>query len=97
MPMLGLRRSEVCGLRWEEIDLEQQTMRVAQSVRLTHMSPLHPRVVMEIVGHSGIEATMNVSGHINPRDPRRALDDPAKHARNTRGCQTEMSKGAQDR
>ena len=33
MLMLGLRRSEVCGLRWEDIDFEKQTLRVAQSVQ----------------------------------------------------------------
>jgi len=166
MLMLGLRRSEACGLRWEDIDLEKQTLRVAQSVQrfdgrlqelptktrrsnrtiplpprvlwaLTEHSqgqipvpdanggrgyvfgtrkgtpleprnlsrmwtnlctskgmrrlPLHslrhtcvslllsigvhPRVVMEIVGHSGIEVTMNVYGHINLETQRRALND----------------------
>ena len=166
MLMLGLRRSEVCGLRWEDIDFEKQTLRVAQSVQrfdgklhelptktrrsnrtiplpprvlaaltehalghnvlpdangghgyvfgtrngtpleprnLTRMwtnlcasqnlrrLPLHslrhtcvslllsmgvhPRVVMEIVGHSGIEVTMNVYGHINLETQRRALND----------------------
>jgi integrase len=33
MLMLGLRRSEVCGLRWEHVDLTKQTLRVAQSVQ----------------------------------------------------------------
>ena len=36
---------------------------------------VHPRVVMEIVGHSGIEVTMNVYGHINLETQRRALND----------------------
>jgi integrase len=33
MLMLGLRRSEVCGLRWEHVDLTKQTLRIAQSVQ----------------------------------------------------------------
>ena len=26
---------------------------------------VHPRIVMEIVGHSAIEMTMNIYGHVN--------------------------------
>lgn len=36
---------------------------------------VHPRVVMEIVGHSAIEMTMNVYGHVNLETQRQALDD----------------------
>lgn len=35
---------------------------------------VHPRVVMEIVGHSAIEMTMNVYGHVNLDTQRAALD-----------------------
>ncbi len=35
---------------------------------------IHPRVVMEIVGHSAIEMTMNVYGHVNLDTQRAALD-----------------------
>lgn len=35
---------------------------------------IHPRVVMEIVGHSAIEMTMNVYGHVNLETQRAALD-----------------------
>ena len=35
---------------------------------------VHPRVVMEIVGHSAIEMTMNVYGHVNLSTQRAALD-----------------------
>lgn len=160
MLMLGLRRSEICGLRWDDVDLNQRTLKVAQSVqrvdgklrelptktrRSTRTIPLparvfaalgkhreetrgegvyvfgtrrgtpleprnltrvwtklcesqgmrqvplhglrhtcvslllqqgvHPRTVMEIVGHSAIEMTMNVYGHTNLETQRRALDD----------------------
>ncbi len=34
---------------------------------------VHPRIVMEIVGHSAIEMTMNVYGHVNLDAQRRAL------------------------
>ncbi len=36
---------------------------------------VHPRTVMEIVGHSAIEMTMNVYGHVNLETQRRALDE----------------------
>ena len=171
MVMLGLRRSEACGLRWEHIDFECRTLRIAQTVHrvdgalqvlgtktrrsnrtvplpgrclfalaehrrrpqerpgdqvpgrpwtstgfvfgtawgtpleprnLTRMwvklcdatgtrrVPLHalrhtcvslllalgvhPRVVMEIVGHSAMEMTMNVYGHVQLDSQRAALD-----------------------
>jgi integrase len=35
---------------------------------------VHPRTVMEIVGHSAIEMTMNVSGHVNLDTQRAALN-----------------------
>ena len=168
--MLGLRRSEACGLRWEHVDFETGTLRIVQTVQRvdgklqelptktrrsnrtvplparcqnalaqhhhrlqeangtgpgepwhpsgyvfgtawgTPMEPrnltrswerlckrlqiravplhalrhtcvslllalgVHPRVVMEIVGHSAIEMTMNVYGHVNVDTQRVALD-----------------------
>jgi integrase len=162
MLMLGLRRSEICGLRWDNVDLEDLTLSVTQSVqrvegKLTELPtktrrstrtvplpagarsvmaehrsrqlsdggpeqpyvfgtkvgtpleprnlsrrwtkvcqdvgirqvPLHslrhacvsllqgvnPRTVMEIVGHSALEMTMNVYGHVNLETQRRALDE----------------------
>jgi integrase len=35
---------------------------------------VHPRVVMEIVGHSAIDMTMNVYGRVNVDTQRVALD-----------------------
>jgi integrase len=35
---------------------------------------IHPRVVVEIVGHSAIEMTMNIYGHINLDTQRAALN-----------------------
>jgi integrase len=168
--MLGVRRSEACGLRWEHVDFAERTLRIVQSVQRVdgklrelptktrrstrtvplparvlqalaehhrrlqelhgegpgrpwppagyvfgyrHGTPLeprnltrmwtelcelhgvrkvklhglrhtcvslllalgvHPRVVMEIVGHSAIEMTMNVYGHVNLDAQRAALD-----------------------
>ncbi len=166
--MLGLRRSEACGLRWEHVDFVEGTLRIAQTVqrvdgklrelptktrrsnrtvplpsrawyalaehhrqaqeqfgqpgqpwcptgyvfgtrngtpleprnltrrwteicaqhgiRIVPMHTLrhtcvslllalgvHPRTVMEIVGHSAIEMTMNVYGHVNLDTQRQAL------------------------
>ena len=36
---------------------------------------VNPRTVMEIVGHSALEMTMNVYGHVNLDTQRRALDE----------------------
>jgi integrase len=36
---------------------------------------VHPRVVMDILGHSQISVTMNTHGHISPKTQRSALDD----------------------
>jgi integrase len=167
--MLGLRRSEVCGLRWEHVDFAARTLRVCQTVQRvegrlqvlgtktrrsnrtvplparalyalaehhrrlqeqhgepgqpwppdyyvfghrhgTALEPrtvtklwnelcaehglrvvplhglrhtcvslllalgVHPRIVMEIVGHSAMEMTMNVYGHVNLSSQREALD-----------------------
>lgn len=168
--MLGLRRSEVCALRWDDIDFAARTLRITKSIhraegRLQEMNtktrrsnrtvplpprclyalaahhrqlqelhgnglgrpwpptgyifgtrwgtpleprnltrmfgklcdehgirrvPLHglrhtcvslllalgthPRIVMEIVGHSAIEMTMNIYGHVNLDTQRTALD-----------------------
>ncbi|HEY4007181.1 MAG TPA: site-specific integrase, partial [Pseudonocardia sp.] len=167
--MLGMRRSEISGLRWEHINFETKTLRITQTVQRVdgklrdlptktrrsnrtvplpsrclyaladhhsalqrthgrpgkpwvpegyvfgtrwgtpmeprnvtrswtqlceHLGirrvPLHtlrhtcvslllalgiaPRVVMEIVGHSAIEMTMNIYGHVNTDTQRTALD-----------------------
>jgi integrase len=32
MLLLGLRRSEVCGLRWDNVDLDNRTLSVTHSV-----------------------------------------------------------------
>ena len=167
--MLGLRRSEVCGLHWSDVDLDNATLRVSRGLqrvngslrelptktrrsrRTVPLPPLcvevlkdhrdrqareraearrgwidtpyvftstvgtpleprtltrtfhalcdrhglrrvrlhdlrhscvslllalgvHPRVVMEIVGHSAIEMTMNVYGHVTLGNQRAALD-----------------------
>ncbi len=37
-----------------------------------------PRTVMEIVGHSALEMTMNVYGHVNLSAKREALDQVGK-------------------
>lgn len=34
---------------------------------------VHPRIVLEIVGHSAMEMTMNVNGHVNLEAQRIAL------------------------
>jgi len=42
---------------------------------------VNPRTVMEIVGHSALEMTMNVYGHVNLDTQRRALDELDKSLR----------------
>ncbi|MBA2472709.1 MAG: site-specific integrase [Pseudonocardiales bacterium] len=95
MLLLGLRRSEACGLRWPDVTLDEGTIRIVRGVhrvngslaslptktrRFKRTAPLpdicvralteyqdaqHHLRVMEIVGHSAIEMTMNVYGHVN--------------------------------
>ena len=45
---LGLRRGEILGLRWPDIDLERATL----------------STIMEILGHSQISTTMNIYAHV---------------------------------
>jgi integrase len=49
-------------------DLRHGCVTVLPSVRVP------PRTVMEIVGHSGLEMTMNVYGHVSLDNKRTALD-----------------------
>ena len=58
----GTRRVPLHGLR-----------HTCVSLLLAH--GVNPRTVTEIVGHSAIEMTMNVYGHVNLETQRRALDD----------------------
>jgi integrase len=65
---------------WAEL-CEQHGIRKVQLHGLRHTCVslllalgVHPRIVMEIVGHSAIEMTMNVYGHVNLDAQRAALD-----------------------
>jgi integrase len=66
--MLGLRRSEVCGLRWEHIDFGTRTLRISQSLqrvdgklrelptktrRSNRTVPLPPRCLYALADHHG--------------------------------------------
>ncbi|GAA3105355.1 hypothetical protein GCM10010464_80640 [Pseudonocardia yunnanensis] len=68
--MLGLRRSEVCGLRWEHVDFEARTLRIHR-----HGTPLEPRNLTRMWSE------MNVYGHVNLDAQRRALDDQLTRGR----------------
>jgi site-specific recombinase XerD len=48
MEGVGLRRSEVIGCRWEDIDLERQRIRVRRKGRHWHWLPIDPDVVAEL-------------------------------------------------
>ena len=52
---------------------------------------VHPRTVMEIVGHSAIEMTMNVYGHVNLDAQRRALDELDDQLSRGHCCQRRLS------
>ena len=66
---LGSRRSPLRGVRSVRLhDLRHTCVTLLLSLGI------HPRVVMEIVGHCGLEMTMNVYGHVNPDTQRAALD-----------------------
>ena len=65
---------------WDKLCENQGIRRVPlHGLRHTCVSLLlalgvHPRAVMEIVGHSAIEMTMNVYGHVNLTTQRAALN-----------------------
>jgi len=65
---------------WTEL-CEKQGIRKVQLHGLRHTCVslllelnVHPRTVMEIVGHSALEMTMNVYGHVNLETQRSALN-----------------------
>lgn len=64
MTNASIRRSWRSGIRT-----------VGRSLVTGFAQGVHPRTVMEIVGHSAIEMTMNVYGHVNLETQRRALDE----------------------
>ncbi|WP_214401366.1 tyrosine-type recombinase/integrase [Pseudonocardia lacus] len=57
----GIRRVPLYGLRHT-------------CVSLLLALGVHPRTIVEIVGHSAVEMTMNVYGHVNRETQRTALD-----------------------
>ena len=57
------------------------TRRVQRSLVTSLSLGVNPRTVMEIVGHSALEMTMNVYGHVNLDTQRRALDELDKSLR----------------
>jgi integrase len=61
-----LTRAELPHLRLHDLRHGCATLPIAQGV--------HPRVVMEILGHSQISLTMNTYGHFSPALQREAAD-----------------------
>jgi len=72
----GMRRGELLGLRWRDIDLKTGKLAVSQKVRFhdlrhTHTTLLlrqgvHPKVVSERLGHPTINITLDSYSHIMP-------------------------------
>jgi len=72
----GMRRGELLGLRWQDIDLKTGKLAVSQKVRFhdlrhTHTTLLlrqgvHPKVVSERLGHPTINITLDSYSHIMP-------------------------------
>jgi integrase len=76
---LGLRRGEILALRWADIDFERMVLAVTGTMPEIRFHDLrhscasillaqnvHPRVIMEILGHSEIGTTMNLYAHVIP-------------------------------
>lgn len=61
-----LRDAELPDIRFHDLRHSCATMLIAQGV--------HPRIVMEILGHSQISVTMNTYGHVLPEVERAAAE-----------------------
>jgi integrase len=62
----ALKKAELPDVRFHDLRHSCATMLIAQGV--------HPRTVMEILGHSQISVTMNTYGHVLPDTQRAAAD-----------------------
>ena len=56
----GLRIGEVCGLTWQDINLDKQYLTVRRSMRYNGAAP---KDVQEILGHADVSTTMNIYAH----------------------------------
>ena len=64
----GLRIGRVCGLAWQDINLEEQYLTVRWSMRYNATrhkikTGAAPKDVQELLGHSDVSTTMNVYAH----------------------------------
>ncbi len=78
---LGLRQSEALGLKWSDVDLDRGTLSIRRGLHRVAgqglcFSPLevHPRVVMELLGHSQMRTITDVYSHVMPALAREAAD-----------------------
>lgn len=87
----GLRRGELLGLRWQDVDLDAPSLRVTTSLAFLDRRP-HLKTtktgVSERLGHATIGMTMDVYAHVLPAMDRdaaaaigRALGDAPEPAR----------------
>ena len=56
----GLRIGEVCGLTWQDINLDKQYLTVRRSMRYNGAAP---KDVQELLGHADVSTTMNIYAH----------------------------------
>jgi integrase len=59
-----LQRADLPNIRFHDLRHGCATVLISQGV--------HPRIVMEIMGHSQISVTMNTYGHVLPKTQREA-------------------------
>lgn len=85
----GMRRGEMLALRWTDVDLERQTVKVLVEAGLPHRSFHNLRhsaatlllswgvplkVIQEILGHSNFAITANVYTDVLPSLQKEAMD-----------------------
>lgn len=75
-----LRAAGLPPMRFHDLRHGAASLLLAQGV--------HPRVVMEMLGHSTITLTMNVYSHVNPGPPARSRRKDGDSPRLGRGCQS---------
>jgi integrase len=59
----GLRRGEVCGLKWDDIDLDSGHLRIRRAL-LEFAARHRPKVVSAQLGHSTTQITADIYQHV---------------------------------
>lgn len=74
----GLRTGELVGLKWEDIDFVNKTIKISRTMEYRYLvgewrvGP--PKTLQKILGHSNIGITMNLYVHMTEDEKKREID-----------------------